>query len=164
LLLLYTLGLESAQFGGFFVAASGKARFLQVQVTDLLFVGDEGVRVDQVRTGGGLVLFEQLSEFEAAFGEQSHFENRDAAETPIGIGDRLHEIGFLVADGRELFRIRREVALVFGGIVTGEQDGAAGERGFDGVQGRSGFAFAGRSCWLQKWKWPTPDGSEPARD
>jgi len=55
----------------------------------------------------------------------------------------LHEIGFLVADGRELFRIRGEVALVFGGIVSGEQDGAAGERGFDGVQRRSGFAFAG---------------------
>jgi hypothetical protein len=143
LLLLYALLLESAQFGSFFIATAGKPRFLQVQVTDLLFVSDESVRVDQVRTGGGLVLFEQPGEFETAFGEQGHFKNRDAAEAPIGIGDGLHEIGFLVADGREFFGVGGEVALVFGGIVTGEQDGAASERGFDSVEGRGGFTFAG---------------------
>jgi hypothetical protein len=34
-----------------------KERFLQVQVSDLLFAGDENVRVDQVRTSSRLMLF-----------------------------------------------------------------------------------------------------------
>jgi hypothetical protein len=44
--------LEGAEFGGLFFAAAGEAGFLKLEVADLLFVGDEGMRVDQVGTDG----------------------------------------------------------------------------------------------------------------
>jgi len=38
------------------------------------------------------------------------------------------------------------MALVFGGIVAGEQDGPAGERGLHSVQRRYGFPGLGRGA------------------
>ena len=94
LLLLHTLGLETAQFGNFFFAAAGQAGFLELQIADLLFVGDEGVGVDQVRARGEVLFVEQLGKFDAAFGEESRFERGDAAQTLVGVGDGLYEIRF----------------------------------------------------------------------
>ena len=54
------------------------------------------------------------------------FQSGDAAKTPDGIGDGLHEIGFTLPDRLELPLISVEKALIFGGIVAGEEDGAAG--------------------------------------
>ncbi|HTF69549.1 MAG TPA: hypothetical protein VK638_43410 [Edaphobacter sp.] len=42
---LVTLLLEGAEFGGGFVRAAGKACFLELEASDLLFVGEEGVDV-----------------------------------------------------------------------------------------------------------------------
>ncbi len=68
-----------------------------------------------------------------AAGVDGHFESGDAAQPPHGIGDGLNQLGFEPAYGAELFLISGEEALVFGGIVRGQEDRAAGETGLDGV-------------------------------
>ena len=112
-----------------------------MQIADLFFVDQEGVGVDQKRLGFEVVLFKELGEFDAAFGEDGVFESRDAEKTPIGIGDGLHELAFAETDRFIFFLESGEVALVGGGVIGGEQDGAASETGFDGVERRFGLAF-----------------------
>jgi len=59
------------------------------------------------------------------------------------------------ADGLVFVEEALDVGLIGGGIVAWQQDGAAGETGFDGVQRRFGFAFgsfgAGRKLSLRGW-------------
>ena len=123
------LGLEPSQFGNFFFAAAAQAGFLQLQIADLFFVGNEGVGVDQVRACGEVLFVEQLGEFDAAFGEQSRFESGDTTQTPVGVGDGLYEIRFEEAHGREFFGVGGQMVLVFGDVIGGQQNGAAGEPG-----------------------------------
>jgi hypothetical protein len=47
----------------------------------------------------------------------------------------LDEILFVFADGCEAFHELRDVGFVDSGIVARQQDGAAGQAGFHGVQG-----------------------------
>ena len=65
----------------------------------------------------------------------------DAGEAPGRVGDGLDQIGFALADGLELVLVSADVALVFGGIVGWEKNGAAGQSGFHGIQRCAGFAF-----------------------
>jgi hypothetical protein len=53
----------------------------------------------------------------------------------------LDEGFFFVGGGLVLGDVAVEMLLVDGGIAGGEKNGAASEAGFDGVQGRFGFAF-----------------------
>ncbi|MGH2508738.1 MAG: hypothetical protein ACRDHZ_15235, partial [Ktedonobacteraceae bacterium] len=59
------------------------------------------------------------------------------------IGERLDELVLARADGMEIFFEAVNVRFVGGGIVGGEEHGAAGESGFDRVEG--GFGLACRS-------------------
>jgi len=105
-----------------------------LQIANLLFVGDEGVGVDQVRACGEVLFVEQLGEFDAAFGEQSRFERGDATQTPVGVGDGLYEIRFQQADRCEFSGVGGEVAFVFGDIVARQKNCAASKSGFDRVE------------------------------
>ena len=125
--------MQLTQLSDFLFAAASEAGFLELQIANLFFVGDEGVRVDQMRAGVRFVLTEHFSEFQSAFREKSRFEGRDAAKTPVGIGDRLHEIRFEKTRGREFFDIGSEVTLVFSDVVSGQQNSAPSQSGFDGV-------------------------------
>ena len=69
------------------------------------------------------MLIERVGELQAASGEDGHFERRNTLETPSCIGDRLRQVDFALTDGRELFLVGVDVALVIGGILRGEQDG-----------------------------------------
>jgi hypothetical protein len=80
------------------------------------------------------VLVEGFGELEVAAGEDGGFQSGNAAQAPSRIGDGLHQIGFALPDGLELFLVGADMALVFGGIVGGEEDGATREGGFDGIQ------------------------------
>ena len=82
--------------------------------------------IDQMRARGEVLFVEQISEFDAAFSEQSRFERGNAAQTPVGIGDGLHEIRFEQAHRREFFGVGGEMAFVFGDIVRGQQNSAPG--------------------------------------
>ncbi len=121
--------LELAEFGEIFFAVAAEAGFLDLEIAQLFFVLEEGIEL-------GDALF-------AAALKESQFERRDAKEPPVGVGERLDEDGFAFGDGLELVFVLFDVVLVAGGIVGREQDGAAGESGFDGVGGRAGFAFRG---------------------
>ena len=74
----------------------------------------------------------------------------DTGETPEGVSDGLHELRFAQTDGLIFVPEGGEVAFVFGGVVGGEQNRAAGEPGFDGVEGRGGltrFVFGPVESW-----------------
>ncbi len=128
--------LERFEFGEIFFAMAAQAGFLELQVAQLLFVLEEGLEVGEAGVFGGCI-------FCAAAGVDGGFERGDAEETPIGVGDRLHEDRFASGDGFEFFGEAFEVMAVEGGIVRGEEHGASGERSFDGVDGRACFAFGG---------------------
>jgi len=102
---------------------------LQLQIADLLFVDEEGVRVDQERASGELLFFEQIGEFDAAFGEESHFQSRDTAKAPPGIGDGLDELTFTETDRQKLLLEGVQMALVAGGVIAEQENRAAGESG-----------------------------------
>ena len=89
------------------------------------------------------MLLEHIGELDAAFGEERRFESGNAAQTPPGIGDGLNQLALAQANGRELLFERRQMALVFGGVIARKQNGTAREGGFDGVEARLGFAFLG---------------------
>jgi hypothetical protein len=66
------------------------------------------------------------------------------------VGERLHETTLFVAGGLEAGEDGADVGFVGGGIVAGQQDGAAGQSGFDGVERRLGLAFR-RSGPVESW-------------
>lgn len=116
-----------------FFAAAMQARFLDMQIAELLLIGEMRVQVDESGPIGGILIFELLCELDTALGVDGEFEDRDALQAPGGIGDGLHQIAFALADGAEVFFVVGYVLLVGGGIFGGKEDGAAGERCFEGI-------------------------------
>jgi hypothetical protein len=57
---LMTFFLKNAEFGGGFIGAAREARFLRLETSDLLFVGEEGVNVDERQAQFGVVFGELL--------------------------------------------------------------------------------------------------------
>jgi hypothetical protein len=133
--------LEIAQLGGFFFAAAGETGFLEVQIVELLFVGEIGVEIDEAGAERSLLIVKLVSEVETAFGVDGALERGDAAQTPGDIGKRLHDGQLLWADGPEFVLKVEKMALIFFGVIGGEKNGMAGERGLDGVEGGFGFSF-----------------------
>ena len=77
----------------------------------------------------------------AAAGVDGAFESGDAGETPLGVGEGLDELGFTGRGGLVFGGVGGQMLAVGVGVVGGEKDGAAGESGFNGVQGGDAFAF-----------------------
>jgi len=77
------------------------------------------VGVDQERAAGGILLFEEVGELDAAFGEERHFQSGDAAKAPLGIGDGLDELTFTETHRLKLLLEGVQMALVVGGVVAG---------------------------------------------
>ena len=71
------------------------------------------------------------------------FEAVDAADAPTAVGDGLDQFGFAIGLGIEAIGVREQMGFVAFGVVGGEQDGVAGEAGFQGIAGRLGLAFGG---------------------
>ncbi len=82
-----------------------------------------------------------VCELDAAAGVDRHFQSGDALKAPGGIGDGLDQIAFTLSDRPKIFLVFGDMLLVSSDIVGGKQDRAAGERGFDSVEGRAGFSF-----------------------
>ena len=141
LLVAFLLG--CAEVGEIFVALAAQSGFLELQIAELLFVDEVRFEFDHAGLSVGWFGGEFLGELAAAAGIEGEFESGDAAETPIGIGDRLNQLGFADADGLEFADEAINILFVGGGIVGGQQDGAAGEGGFESVGGGLGFAFRG---------------------
>ena len=127
--------LQGFQFGlvGFHLIA--EAALLEGEVGEVAAVGHEDFAGDERFAGGGVGLFGvEVGEFEQAEGVDAGFERGDAEDAPFGVGNHLHERVFLVGGGGFLFEVAVEMGLVSDGIVCWEEDGLAGESGFDGVQ------------------------------
>jgi hypothetical protein len=143
--------LQAAERGGFFLAAADEPGLLKLQVTELLFVNEMSVQLDEAAADAGMLLvFEQAGELDATFGVDGHFERGNAAQAPGDIGEGLDQLALFEAGGLQFVFVGGDVALVFGGVVTGEQDGGAGEPGFDGIQGRIALAFFGARASAEK--------------
>jgi hypothetical protein len=94
-------------------------------------------------------------------GVNGHLKSGNAAETPGGIGDRLDQVAFALADGTEFFLVIADVLLIHICIVSVKEDGTAAEARFNGVEGGFRLAFrtfgAGRElsvglvCTLFRW-------------
>ena len=79
----------------------------------------------------------------AGFGEQSFLVKTAAAQTPFGVGHFADEAVFGEVDAGEVVAEVVEDGLVFGGVVTWEQDGLGAESVAHAVGGGAGPAFGG---------------------
>lgn len=70
----FTFLLELAKLGGILLIAAVKARFLKLEIADLLFVREKCVQVNESRTGRSVFVFEGGGELGAAAREDGHLE------------------------------------------------------------------------------------------
>jgi hypothetical protein len=66
-----------------------------------------------------------VSELYAAVGKDSHLESGDSSDTPGGVGERAHELGFAWTDGLEFGEEIADVLFVAGGVFGREKNGTA---------------------------------------
>jgi len=133
--------LGGAELGQILFAMATKARFLQLKIAELFFVGEEGLEFNEAGAGDEVLMRESFGELRAASGVDGHLERGDAQEPPFGVGNGLHQEGLANADGVEFFDLLGQVLLIGGGILAREQDRAAGETCFDSIQAGAGFAL-----------------------
>lgn len=126
--------LEAAEFSGILFAAAMQAGFLKLEIAQLLFIGEEGLKLDEARAERRVVVVESIRKLDTATSEDGEFEAGNAIETPGGVGQRLDERAFARRRGLKFLFEVAEVLLVLGGIVGGEQDGAAGQRRCNRIQ------------------------------
>ena len=111
-----------------------EAALLQSEILEGLFVKELDFGVHEefafLLVGFGE---EPIGLFEMANGEDAGFERSDTGETPFGIGDGLGEAVFLVSGGSPLREEAIEEGLVDGDVFGGEEDGLAGEAGFESI-------------------------------
>ncbi len=131
---ILAFGLESAEFGHFLFAAAGEPGFLELEVAEVLTVGAADFHFENGSEAGAVEFFVGGGEFFLADGEEGVFEGWNSVETPAEVGDGLYEGGFFGADGFQQFFVREDVGLIGDGVVGREEDGDAGEAGFEGVE------------------------------
>src|SRR6185312_12572071 len=97
-----------------------------------------------------LLIIKHIGELNAALRVDGHFEGGNAAQAPGDIGERLDEFGFFETNGLQFLFVGGDVALVFGSVVGGKQNGGAGEARFDRVQRGGAPAFFATRAGAEK--------------
>src|SRR5581483_6658675 len=138
LLIGFALGLQSFQFGHGFGTLAIKPSFLNLEVTELLFVSYVRLQDDPVVAMRFGKIVERVLELFVAVRIESEFQSLDAALTPEAIHDDLDQFAFNLTTRLEIVLETGKEASVFFDIVGRKQHGASGERGLDRVLGRSG--------------------------
>jgi hypothetical protein len=133
--------LESVKRGTVLLCLAAQAAFLNAEIGELALARQIDLRLDQYLARAFVVVGEQIGEFQSAEGKDAHFEGGDAGQAPMGVGEGLDQSQFLVADGLEAFAELGEMGLIERGIFGGQQDGAAGEPGFEGIERGYGLTF-----------------------
>jgi len=133
--LALALLLQFAKRGGVFLTLAAQAAFLDAEIVELALVGEKDLGFDEVLARRRIFICEELGKFQAAHCVDAHFERRDAEQTPFGVRQGLDEIAFVIAYRRARLHEFRYMGFVEDGVFRGKQDGAAGEPGFDGVNG-----------------------------
>ena len=129
------ISLQFAQGGGIFFALAAQAAFLEAEIREIAARGAKDVRFDQGWADRLVLVREHASAFETAEGVDAGFERGNAQQTPFGVGERLDERALGIGGGRPLGLDAGDVGGVGGGVLGWQQDGAAGETGFQSVQG-----------------------------
>lgn len=147
----FAFGLQKAEFGYFPFAAARETILLQVEIPYFLFViaadrefefaDDRCANMRNVR-----FFFESGT----IMRNEGHFQGGDAVETPADIGNGLDESLLFGTDGLELGFVIAEVVGVLPEIVAVEEDGVAGECGFEGVE--TGVGQACQSSWTRRFE------------
>jgi hypothetical protein len=130
------LALQVFEFREVDLVAAAETGFLEREVAEVFAVGEEDLRFDHGGADVGIGLVGKcFGELAAAEGVDAGFERGDAEQSPIGRGEGMDEGFFGVGSGLEVSEEAGDVALEGGAVVGWEEDGAAGETGFDGVVG-----------------------------
>ena len=119
-----------------------QARFLDGEVVQVTAIREKDLRFDHSFADGFVLFIRKLGgELAAADRVDSGLERGNALEPPERIGEGLGEALFFVAFGSELFEDSFDVRLIGRDVVGWQEDGAAGEPGFQSVVGDFGFSF-----------------------
>jgi len=138
----FAVVLNLGELRGVLFELAAEAVLLETEIAEITFVDAEDLRFDHsgassgVRFGG-----EFAGEFVAADGIETRFESGDAEETPFGVGNGLDEVLFFVGFGLELAVDLGDEFFVSSYVVGWQDDGAAGEPGFQSIVGRLQFSF-----------------------
>jgi len=117
-----------------------------VQVAERPLVLQIGFGLDEGFPECFRLVFVGVGEFDGTFQQDAGFEGDDAVETPVDVNQGLDEGLFFFRGGGVKGEGVFQAAVVFAGVIGGQEDGAACESGFEGVTGRCGAAGgAGRS-------------------
>ncbi len=136
--------MEAAEFGGVLFELITETAFLQGEIAQILLIGAEDVGFEHGGAELGVWFMGAVGgEFVAAERVETGFESGDAEETPFGIGDSLREVLFDIVGGCEFSIDEGDEGLIGGDVVGGQDDGAAGETGFEGVVGGDEFPLFG---------------------
>jgi hypothetical protein len=125
-LLPLTRTLKVAKFSGFYIPTSNEPRLLHVKIPDLFFKRQIGFELDESGTNGLVLIFEHALKLDLSASIDRELKARDAGETPEDIGQGLHQLLFLLANGLPFFLEGLQMIAVFGGVVGWEQDRFAG--------------------------------------
>ena len=144
--LLKTGLLEGLEFGHVGVAHVAEAAFLECEVVEFFAIGAEDFELDESLAGFGIAFVGiEVCEFLLAEDVDGGFEWGDAEDAPFGIENGLNKLLFLIGGGGVLVEEAVAVLFVEGSVFGGEEDGAAGESGFDGVE--AGDRLCQRAWW-----------------
>ncbi len=120
------------------VEGSGFGKITGLAAITLLLHGVEGAGVFFALPAKARFLDLQIAELTLVDNEGMDFDE-DGALIDGFVSEHVSE--FEAADGFEFFFVEFDVTLVSAGVVGREQNGAAGERGLDGIERGLGFAF-----------------------
>jgi len=138
--------LESLEDGQVLFGLTPQPALLNAEIVDLALVGQKGLGLDQDLARAFLVFGEQLGEFHPAEGKDGQLEGGNAGDAPVGVSEGLDESELFIAHRLVAVAELGEMGLIERGIFGGQQDGAAGEPGFEGVEGGFGLTiFGGRA-------------------
>jgi len=118
-----------------------KTRFLDGKVIQIVAIGEEDLGFDHGFADRFILFVGKFGcQLAPGNGVDSGFEGGDAIEPPERVRERVGEALFFLAFGRELLEDSFDVRLI-GRNVRWQEDGAAGETGFQGVVGDFGFSL-----------------------
>ena len=152
---LLALGDPALQLRFVLFVLPAQARFLDGEVVQVTAVGEKNLRFDHGLADRFVLFIGELGgELAAADSVDSGLERGNAIEPPERIGEGLGEALFFVAFGSELLEDSFDLRLIGRDVVGWQQDGAAGETGFQSVVGDFGFSFrrSGATWIAERWR------------
>ena len=100
---------------------------MYLQVTELLFIFQEGLKLDHLRAERRRVVIKGLVEFRASLSKNSHLETVNTLKTPHRFREGLDELAFAEAERFVGIDVRGGIPLIFGSFFRRQQHGASSD-------------------------------------